>query len=57
LHNGRANIDMTRCKGCGRCIAVCPTSAISLHMDERVDPLGRIMARVDGRTSIGRPGT
>jgi ferredoxin len=54
MNNGRASIDLGLCKGCGRCIAVCSTGAISLRMDERVDTLGQILARIELRTDIGR---
>jgi ferredoxin len=54
MNNGQASIDMEQCKGCGRCIAVCPAGAISLRMDESVDTLGQILARVELRTDIGR---
>jgi len=54
VDNGRARIDLAQCKGCGRCITVCPTGAISLRMDESVDTLARVLARIDLRTDIGR---
>jgi ferredoxin len=54
MNNGRASMDLEQCKGCGRCIAVCPTRAISLRMDETVDTLGQILARIELRTDIGR---
>jgi ferredoxin len=51
-NNSRVHIDQ-RCKGCGRCVAVCPTAAITLRMAEDVDPLGRLLARIERRTDIG----
>jgi ferredoxin len=53
MDNGRASIDLGQCKGCGRCITVCPTSAISLHVDENVDMLDQMLARIAQRTHIG----
>ena len=51
LDNGRVGIE-ERCKGCGRCVAVCPHGALSLRLDEGVDTLDRLLARIEQRTDI-----
>ncbi|MDW5562693.1 MAG: 4Fe-4S binding protein [Methanomassiliicoccus sp.] len=33
LANGRASIDQTMCRGCGRCVELCPSKAIELEID------------------------
>jgi Fe-S-cluster-containing hydrogenase component 2 len=52
LTNGRAHIDEELCKGCGRCLMVCPTGAIALRMDEQVDTMEQLMRRITRRTDI-----
>lgn len=52
LDGGRARIAAT-CKGCGRCAAACPCQAITLSLDPETDVLAALLARVEGRTTIG----
>jgi heterodisulfide reductase subunit A len=43
-HEGRAEIDPTRCMGCGSCAAECPATAITLrHYGKR-----QVLAAIDG---------
>jgi Fe-S-cluster-containing hydrogenase component 2 len=52
FRGGRVVVD-ARCKGCGRCVNVCPTGALTLRMDDGVDVLGHLMTRIERRTTIG----
>lgn len=52
--DGRAHIS-ERCKGCGRCVATCPSGAITLHVADDFDVLGHLWAQIEQRTNI-RPG-
>lgn len=54
--NGRASIDSEKCKGCGRCVDACPSGAISLRMDNGVDPVALLLGRISRRTDIGLTG-
>lgn len=47
-----AEIDLGLCVGCGRCIPVCPSHAISFSIDESVDVAGRLIEQVKEVTDI-----
>jgi Fe-S-cluster-containing hydrogenase component 2 len=51
--DGISVIDQERCKGCGVCAAVCPEGAPQLHLDESVDVVADLTARIRSRTEIG----
>ena len=51
LDGSRARIN-ERCKGCGRCVAVCPAGAITLRVAEDVDVVGSLLARIEQYTDI-----
>jgi UDP-glucose 4-epimerase len=48
--DGRLVFDEAKCFGCGRCESACPTSAISISMDE--DSVERMIARIESRVDI-----
>ena len=51
----KANIDHSRCVGCGRCIAICPRNAIQIDWDETVTNLNRKIAEYSKAVVDGRP--
>ena len=44
VENGKATIDMIKCRGCGRCAEVCPSGAITVQMAK--DAVKRSIKRV-----------
>lgn len=53
FQDGRSVIDPLRCKGCGLCVAVCPEGAPHMHLDDSVDVVAALDARIRARTDIG----
>jgi UDP-glucose 4-epimerase len=53
FEGGISVIDQERCKGCGLCAAVCPEGAPKLLMDESMDVVAQLTARIRSRTEIG----
>ena len=51
--DGVSMIDQERCKGCGVCAAICPVDAPQLQLDESVDVIADLTARIRNRTEIG----
>ena len=53
IYNNIAVLDQQRCKGCGVCASVCPNEAPQFKMDEDVDVIEALFARIRARTDIG----
>jgi UDP-glucose 4-epimerase len=52
LGEDQAMIDLSRCVGCGHCVQVCPSEAISFVVDPNVDVIGKLLAHVEAYTDI-----
>ena len=55
IRNGRAFVDYDRCKGCGRCIGVCPTKAMRPTEENGCEILARKVAEYSLAVCQGRP--
>jgi Fe-S-cluster-containing hydrogenase component 2 len=53
LQGGRAQIDEGGCKGCGRCVALCPDEVITVRVEDEERTLAQLVARIEARTEIG----
>jgi UDP-glucose 4-epimerase len=50
---GFSEIDQARCKGCGLCGQTCPHAAPVMSMDDDIDALAVLEARIRQRTDVG----
>ena len=55
IENGKATIDIDRCVGCGRCLAVCPKDAIQSRFSDSIAQLNYRMAEYSKAVVDGRP--
>lgn len=52
IQNGIIIYDSNRCKGCGRCISVCPQNAIELKIEDTDSAIDELMNRINSIIDI-----
>ncbi|MEM0449722.1 MAG: 4Fe-4S binding protein [Methanomassiliicoccales archaeon] len=54
IKEGKARIELNLCKGCGRCVEICPKQAIEMHILES-DFLQRTINRIQPLVNVSKP--
>jgi len=54
LDGGRIVHDELKCKGCGRCVLVCPEKAVNAEVENLDEAMEELIGRIAGMINIGQ---